>query len=139
MKITTVSVQIHEKRNHPHEYGHYDASVTLTADVDDGESYGDVINRLRDVARSHVADECDEWIERIKLQNRVREIASNIRQLRYMRGNVDEPAAAIRVAIHALPPALETEWLENLDAALDELRAEEELAQSEQADCAEFL
>ena len=61
MKITHVEVEVHEKRNHPYEYGHYDASVRLCADVDDTDGVHAVIDELRDIARWHVKTECDQW------------------------------------------------------------------------------
>jgi uncharacterized protein with PIN domain len=68
MNIQSVTVEIHEKRNHPHEYGHYDALVAYTAQVEEGESAEDVINRLRVLARQQVEAECDRWIKEIELE-----------------------------------------------------------------------
>lgn len=33
MNVTQITVMVHEKRNHPHEYGHYDAEVRYTAEI----------------------------------------------------------------------------------------------------------
>lgn len=66
MKITQVVVEIHEKRNHPNAYGHYDARVSYTAELLDGEYAADTVEKLQFVARQQVAAECDRWIEEIK-------------------------------------------------------------------------
>jgi hypothetical protein len=68
MNIQTVTVEIHEKRNHPHEYGHYDARVAYTAQVEEGESAENVASRLQELARTQVEAECDRWIEGIELE-----------------------------------------------------------------------
>lgn len=76
MKITQVTVSSHEKRNHPHEYGHADAEVTLTATIEDGDDVGKIIIALRNMTRSHVNTELDDWLAEIE-NERQRE------QLRY--------------------------------------------------------
>lgn len=62
MNVTHVVVSIHEKRNHPHEYGHFDASVTLTAEPQPGDYYDTLLVELREIARHHVQEECDDWV-----------------------------------------------------------------------------
>jgi hypothetical protein len=71
MDITQITVTIHEKRNHPSEYGHYDASVTLVANLRETDDPRDVVVRLRNSARKHVRQECDGWIASIKEQERI--------------------------------------------------------------------
>lgn len=63
MQVKTVEVQIHEKRNNPHAYGHYDASVRLTAELSGGELRGTegAIEELLGKARGYVLAECDRW------------------------------------------------------------------------------
>lgn len=68
MKVQTVTVEIHEKRNHPNAYGHYDARVNYTVQVDDGEDATEVVGQYQFIARQQVADECDRWEREIKLE-----------------------------------------------------------------------
>ena len=89
MRVEEVTVCVHEKRNHPHEYGHYDCSVTFTAQVDQREREGAdaAVTRLRELARAHVRAECDAWIAGIARRHELSglidrlEYASNIEQL----------------------------------------------------------
>jgi len=62
MQITEVTVTVHEKRNHPHEYGHYDCSVTLTAEPIGNETTDEVVARLRGEGAAHVQEHLDGWI-----------------------------------------------------------------------------
>jgi hypothetical protein len=66
MEITSVTVSVHEKRNHPHEFGHYDCDVRFTADLEDGEDADLVARQLRHRAGVQVAAECDAWVEGIE-------------------------------------------------------------------------
>ena len=59
MRVTEVTVEVHEKRNHPHEYGHYDCSVTLAAVLDDWEPSDASISELRAMAAAHVKHHLD--------------------------------------------------------------------------------
>lgn len=65
MKITTLTVEIHEKRAHPSERGHYDSRVSLTAWIDDGENYENVALDLKNKAGAMVTSECDSWVSKI--------------------------------------------------------------------------
>ncbi|MBN1815339.1 MAG: hypothetical protein JXA14_26140 [Anaerolineae bacterium] len=138
MNVTQVTVTIHEKRNHPHEYGHYDASVTLVADVEPGKSPGDVINDLRDIARLHVASELDSWIAKIEKGRRIdsldHQIGSQIYQLRYAYTEEERQAsvAAILETIADLPHYLQEDWKAKLEKAGEEVR--ERLAMNAEAD-----
>lgn len=69
MKVTQVQVTVHEKRNHPHEYGHYDAEVRLTADLEEGDTVAGTLDTLRTMARVEVKQECDGWIESIQIEH----------------------------------------------------------------------
>lgn len=66
MEITSVTVSVHEKRNHPHEFGHYDCDVRFTADLEEGEDADQAIRMLRHRAGVQVAAECDAWVEGIE-------------------------------------------------------------------------
>lgn len=78
MKVVEVVVEVHEKRSHPDEHGHFDASVRLTAEVEDG-AYDDlVILRLREIARMHVAQECDDWVASIREDRRIGRLENRI-------------------------------------------------------------
>lgn len=71
MNITQITVSIHEKRNHPHEYGHYDAEVRYTADLLPDE---DVLKRTKELqflADSFVSEKCAAWIKNIELDRRI--------------------------------------------------------------------
>lgn len=128
MNVTQVTTTIHEKRNHPHEYGHYDASVTLTADVEPGESAGDVINDLRDIARLHVASELDSWIAKIEEQRRVdrikQSLGTQMYQLRYARTEEEREHSIAEAleTISELPDYLQENWKAKLEQAGEEVR-----------------
>lgn len=70
MDITNVSVTIHEKKNHPHEFGHFDAGVTISADVESGENADKVLRELREQARGHVDDEIGLWLFEIDYERK---------------------------------------------------------------------
>lgn len=65
MFITEVAVVVHEKRNHPYEYGHRDAEVSLRAQLAPHEPLDAVIDELHVRARRHVELELDSWIKQI--------------------------------------------------------------------------
>ena len=103
--MSEISVTIHEKRNHPYEYGHYDCSVTITGDTYLGER-DERIEELREIARRQVAAECDMWIAGIEEEKRIaelhREIGANLNALKDGRwcprpfSVAKEPVAMIR-------------------------------------------
>lgn len=79
MKVQSVTVEIHEKRNHPHgEYSHFDSRVSYTADIYEGESPGTVVANLQFIARQQVADECDRWVADIERKRQVDEAKSGL-------------------------------------------------------------
>ena len=86
MKITQVTVMVHEKRNHPFEYGHYDAEVRLTADLDSTDGAIDAVEQLTRHARVAVVAECDQWIDSLERKRRaahaVQEIERLLRQMK---------------------------------------------------------
>lgn len=66
MYITQVTITVHEKRNHPYEYGHRDAEVQVTAQLTPYESFDVTVETLRINARLHVENELDAWIKGIE-------------------------------------------------------------------------
>lgn len=119
MKVFEVSVTIHEKRNHPHEYGHYDCSVTLDATVESGESADAVVWSLRERARAQVELECDDWIKKIVAEGRVQVAEDRIQNcLHYLPSEPPFYEAECREAIAQLPEDHQASWLVKLEKAL---------------------
>ena len=71
MNITEITVSAHEKRNHPYEYGHYDAEVSYTATVGIADDILKVTKELQYLADSFVREKCDQWIGLINLERKV--------------------------------------------------------------------
>lgn len=78
MIVKTVTVEVHEKKNHPYEYGHYDASVRLEADLDPNENADDLIDRLQRQAAFKVQAQCALWIIEIEKDRRKTKIANDL-------------------------------------------------------------
>lgn len=117
MKITTVTVEIHEKRNHPHEYGHRDAQVAYTADLDEGEEADAAVVQLQLQARQRVEAELDRWIAEVE-QQRTWETARS--QLGYMVSRAegdDIDVAEFARHLLNLPEGEREEYQTNLAAA----------------------
>jgi hypothetical protein len=120
MNIQTVTVEIHEKRNHPHEYGHYDARVAYTAQVEEGESAEDVASRLQELARTQVEAECDRWIEEIELEVKKESARQNLYWVigRAESGCINpEDGKDFEESIALLPAAEQEEYRGKLEAA----------------------
>jgi hypothetical protein len=66
MDVIRVEVTVHEKRNHPYEYGHCDCEVRLMADVGAGDDLDVTVQTLREKAAGHVRAHLDEWAEGIR-------------------------------------------------------------------------
>ena len=113
MKVNEVTVTVHEKRNHPHEYGHYDCGVTLTAECFWNETTDEVVSNLRGEAAAHVQEHLDGWIAGITRRYELTglidrmEYASSIEQLELLLGELyllsaalpdDEPAEVTKRA-----------------------------------------
>ena len=79
MNITQITVSIHEKRNHSHEYGHYDAEVRYTADVTPDDDILKRTKELQYLAGSFVAAKCHEWIKGIDLERQIEESRQSFR------------------------------------------------------------
>ena len=71
MNITEITVSAHEKRNHPYEYGHYDAEVSYTATVGVADDILRVTKELQYLADSFVREKCDQWISLVNLERKV--------------------------------------------------------------------
>lgn len=106
MKYQTVSVSIHEKRNHPHEYGHFDASVSYTVQVEEGEDADQITRVLCDRARDHVEGELDAKVAQVNLEREREDARNNLRWIieRAKNGNFQE-SDADKFELHLIPLA----------------------------------
>ena len=66
MQITEIAVTVHEKRDNPHAYGHYDAEVHYTAEIQPGDQVDIETFALLRQAAGHVKAECNRFIERVE-------------------------------------------------------------------------
>lgn len=139
MKITEITVECHEKRNHPHEYGHADASVRLTAVLTNETEYSAQreIDRLQGIARNHVQSELDAWIDGIKEQRRIDGLVNEITyKLRNMHGsNRIRYAKEALAIIRELPVDLRTDQRKRLRERLDATRPKPEPEKSSSNEC----
>ena len=125
MNVTQVTVTIHEKRNHPFEYGHYDASVTLTGNIESNDLPTMVITDLKYMARGHVIEELDLWTNRVKEEKRVNDICENLSyDLGYLRKSTVgrtrlEYAKRAVKKVKKLPVRMWGEWIEEIRQALE--------------------
>lgn len=78
MKVQTVTVEIHEKRNHPNEYGHYDARVAYTVEIEHDENPAEVVSDFQCLAREQVLNECDHWIAEIERKRKIESSKSSL-------------------------------------------------------------
>ena len=141
MKITQVTVTIHEKRNNPFAYGHYDATVSLTADLVPNDIYETAIQTLQTTARQYVLEECDRWEHQLRALTRIGELTDAIQETINRIGRtrkadmVDQHAADCEELIHSLPADLQREWLDDLaqavQEALDKLEVKDDNEQSD--------
>lgn len=127
MNITQVIVGVHEKRNHPYEYGHYDASVTLTAGVGLNDAIDEITQSLRAQARRHVLEECDDWAKSVKEEKRIADLTDEfIYLLGVPHWNTDDRIERCKGVIEALPKEMRAEYDEKLLEAVSNLPPEEE-------------
>lgn len=123
MNVTQIAVSIHEKRNHPFEYGHYDCEVRLTAELDSDEDIFDEIVCLREMARGHVLGECEMWQEQIREDHRIEELTYQIKTclngVTARWSNWEEQARIASGKIKELPSQLQKEWSDQLAAAVE--------------------
>lgn len=64
--IRGVEVEVHQKKDHPHEHGHYDATVRLTADVMPGPDPRAAMSDLLDLAQEQVKAEIGRWLRAVQ-------------------------------------------------------------------------
>lgn len=120
MKIQTVTVECHEKRAHPSEMGHYDSSVSYTAEVDEGEIPEKVVERIQFVARQQVAAECDRWIAEIKTREAQESARRDLQWIVDRLENrlpIDTDAEQFEKKLTLLPENEHPEWRAKLKAA----------------------
>lgn len=123
MRVTEVSVSVHEKRNHPTEYGHRDCSVQIVASVEHLEAADVVARELLGKATAHVQRELGEWITVIEQDYRLAEVRSEVHfQMRQLRvsfsGEIAKRTlAAIREGVAALPADEQAALLEEAEKA----------------------
>ena len=67
MIVSTIVVEVHEKRNHPHEYGHRDCSIRIEATLEPGEDFDQETILLVAKAQKHVDYELDAWFAKVQL------------------------------------------------------------------------
>jgi hypothetical protein len=123
MNVKTITVEIHEKRNHPHEYGHYDARVSYTVELEEGDSPEMATLAYLSTARQQVVTECDRWIAEIEHKRQVEEAK---RELHWIleraksSGVQDNDAENFEENLLALPTEQQDEYRAKLEAAKQE-------------------
>lgn len=123
MKVTQVVVEAHEKRSHPSEHGHRDASITYTAEIHGNEDFNEAVSNLRLAARWHVADELDKWIAEIKTreaQDKARNDLQWIVDRLENRLPTDKDTEQFEDKLALLPDNEHADWRIKLKAAQDE-------------------
>lgn len=133
LNVQSVVVQVHEKRNHPYEYGHYDCQVTLEARVADDRSLDVQIAHLRDKAAAHVRDHLGAWIAGIEREREEAAIEAKWQQLENRIAiEIDQFASLpmdkwearrqmVMELIEQLPEDWHDGWERDLDARIHEL------------------
>lgn len=125
-RVKEVVVSVHEKRNHPFEFGHYDASVTFTITADpnrrDQPDYMQGLTRLWQT-RAHqiVCERCDGWEAGVREQRRIADVVGDLsRACNHIRSGYDIlPTAKHAVElIRQLPFEDESAWREVIREAL---------------------
>jgi len=126
MQVTQVTVNVHEKRNNPYEYGHYDCSVTLTAGVGPAESHEEVAAKLRLDARRHVLEECAQWISDLEAAREAQRGIEQVQHVVEMIGQISAGhyvewfARQCQAVIDELPTThLQALWQERLALAVE--------------------
>lgn len=128
MKVTQVTVTVHEKRNHPHEFGHYDCSVALTAEVGAELEAHDAIALLRAKARVQVLEECANWETNVRREGRiaklVRELESELANIRrwVSQESLQDRMCACLDIIRCLPEDDRGKWKDGLAEAMGKAR-----------------
>lgn len=127
MKIQTVTVEIHEKRNNPNAYGHYDSRVAYTAEVQDGEEAKDVVEQLQFIARQQVAIECNRWEAEVKREEQRNSARSSLRWIvdrakNSLQGESDVKEFEKNVSL--LPLDEQAEYRTRLEESIEEFRGD---------------
>lgn len=123
MQIIQITVEAHEKRNHPHEYGHADASCRVVADIHPQDDVGVAVAMLQGRARRHVSQELDAWIAGIEEGLRIERVIHRIESaLRNLDATITSPVLryakpALR-AIRELPLEMQPGWEERFRESL---------------------
>jgi hypothetical protein len=120
MHVTSITVKIHEKRNHPHEYGHFDAETGYTIALDPGDDPLAVEAEWRARAYAAVQAQCDNWIAGIEETRQQQRARSNLDGSLYwaIRQEWDEGnQRAWDKYLALLPEAERAEWNQKLDRA----------------------
>lgn len=126
MKVKTITINIHEKKAHPHEMGHRDAGVTYIIEIDSADNPEDIVTCYRALARDHVEMELDLWIAEIKRKEAEDSARTNLHWIVDRLENRpsdedDEEKFGKNLAI--LPDSEQTEWRAKLVAAKGEYLA----------------
>lgn len=136
MKVTEVTVTIHEKRNNPFKCGHYDCSVTYRAELEKPDSYGQRTRRLREIARAHVEEECAKWEDTLREQHRIEKLEGDISFYMSRVVTSAEPEAyreRVEDLIFQLPTRMRTKYMEQLEETIQEREAELEEREKKEA------
>ena len=111
MKVEWVEVEVHEKRAHPYEMGHYDCSARAHAVVerDDGMKWLKNIEDLVVSLRIQVSGECNRWELLENADKEIRDIKTSIEGLRdYQQRHLQEFHDGICKRIGDLPALVES-------------------------------
>ena len=132
MEIKEVTVTVHEKRNHPFVYGHYDCEVSFVADVNAGDSIDQSVSDLRTVARSNVQEELDDWEHDILIakekEEREARVVRDINSLSYRYGypDYDECRQDVVDKIVACPKDEQAYFFDVLDSVEEQAKVDED-------------
>lgn len=127
MKIQSVAVEVHEKRAHPSRMGHYDASVRLSAELDDGDDATVAVLQLQHQARQHVATECDRWEAQVNREKQREDARSNLDwviSLATHNSHTDANQEKFEQALFVLPADERPDFVQRLEKARAEYVAD---------------
>lgn len=123
-QVRSIRVSIHEKRNNPHAYGHYDADVSYEVATLDPltEAELDALTAFwLEKARKVAIAECDRWEAQVRLEEeiaRAKERAESVLEaLRWHDPSIGEQDVFAK-AIDLLPPAEQKQYLDRWDRAV---------------------
>lgn len=123
-QLRSICVGIHEKRNNPHAYGHFDAEVTYEVATPDllTEAEVDELTALwQKKARETAIGECDRWEAQVRLEHEIanaKERAENVLEmLRWHAPSIGEQSVFAKW-VDLLPPAEQQGYLDRWDEAV---------------------